>query len=177
MERPQSAADFVPADFDRAIEPGQLYIPALNVNTRILSLPTTMEPDPFLGGQVVSSFGVPPDLAQTAWWADGPALGGPGMAVITGHSSGTSEQAVFNRLVDLKPGDVILAESPDGAIRIRYAVIQVVKGISKSDPSALQTTLSTHPDNARLALLTCDGPVDGDIGESPDNTVVFASRS
>jgi hypothetical protein len=47
-------------------------------------------------------------------------------------------------------------------------------GISKRDPTALQTLLANHPRLARLALLTCSGTFNQGFRESAENTVVFA---
>ncbi len=85
--RPSSpSATLRPARDVRPVTPGQLYIPAISVNSNILSLGTTVAPDPFLAGREVSTFEVPPDLSQVGWWRDGAAVGGRGMAVILGHS-------------------------------------------------------------------------------------------
>lgn len=157
-----------------SIEPGQLYVPAISVNAPIVSLPTEMSPDPFLGGRVVESFGVPPDMAQTAWWSDGPAVGSDAMAIIVGHSQIGGGYGVFNDLQHLEAGDEIAVENPDGTKRVTFSVISVKTGISKRDPDALQQTLIAQPDNARLALITCGGKADPSVMESDENVVVFA---
>ena len=160
-----------------AIDPGQLYIPAITVNAPIISLPTQMSPDPFQGGKSVSSFGVPPDMARTAWWSDGPRIGSNDMAVVVGHSQIGGGVGVFDNLAKLKPGDEITIESPDGSQRITLHVSEVHPGISKRDPDALQQTLSAHPAAARLALVTCGGTADSTVRENDENVVVFASVS
>jgi hypothetical protein len=169
-----SNVNAIAAPIDIAIDPGQLYIPRINVNSTILSLPTVLAPDPFLGGEVVTTFGVPPDLVRTAWWADGPEPGAPGMAVITGHSQPGPQYGVFDEIHTLVPGDAIRIESKDGALMLNYEVIQIVDKISKSDPTALQSALTNHPPDARLALLTCGGFFDPAFAASEENTIVFA---
>ncbi len=157
-----------------AIEPGQLYVPAISVNAPILSLPTEMAPDPFLGGQIVESFGVPPDMASTAWWSDGPEIGADAMAVVVGHSQIGGGYGVFNDIHTLDPGDEITVENPEGTQKVTYRVIKVVPGLSKRDPEALRNALIAQPANARLALITCSGAADPSVMESDENPVVFA---
>lgn len=177
VARPPSAqAQVQPPDIDAAIAPGQLFIPAIGVNSNVLSLPTEMQPDPFLGGREVPSFGVPPDMSQVAWWSDGPPIGGPGMAVVLGHSQVGGGYGVFNNLVTLKPGDEINIEDAAGATRVAFKVISIVPGISKKDGNALQQVLSGHPPDARLALITCGGLFDSSVSESEENVIVFAGR-
>ncbi|TSE00506.1 class F sortase [Skermania sp. ID1734] len=177
LSRPLSTtAVDIPAGVDDPLTPGQLYIPTIGVNANILSLPTQMAPAPFLGGQDVPSFGVPPDMAQTAWWSDGPAIGAPGMAIIVGHTQVGGAFGVFNNLPTLKPGDRIQVEDRNGQRRIAFQVSAVVASISKRDPGALRQVLATHPPQARLALITCSGEFNSDLGASADNVVVFADR-
>lgn len=177
LARPSStAAVDVPATTDIAITPGQIYIPKIGVNAHILSLPTEMAPAPFLGGQEVPSFGTPPDMSQTAWWSNGPAIGSAGMAVVVGHTQVGGEFGVFNDLALLKPGDRIQVEDSDGKHRVTFLVSGVVVSVPKSDPGALQQVLATHPPQARLALISCAGEFNSDVLASADNVVVFADR-
>lgn len=157
------------------IDPGQLYIPAIDVNAPMMSLPTEVSPDPFLGGKEVQSFGVPPDMTHTAWWSDGPKIGSDAMAVVLGHAQFGAGYGVFNHIKDLKAGDEITVESPDASQRVRFKVISVKSGISKRDPDALVNTLNAQPADARLALITCGGQADLSVMESDENVVVFAA--
>lgn len=157
------------------IDPGQLYVPAIGINTNIMTLPTVMSSDPFLGGAVVTTFGVPPDLVQTAWWSDGPQPGGDGMAIITGHSQPGPQYGVFDDIDKLKNDDLIRVESKDGAMVLTFKVIKVQTGVSKTDPTALQNALTLHPPEARLALLTCGGLFHTDYEASEQNVIVFAA--
>lgn len=156
------------------IVPGHLYIPSIAVNASVLSLGTEMAPDPFLGGRQVASFVVPPDLARVGWWSDGPRLGGPGMAVLLGHSQVGGGYAVFNRLAELRPGDDVVVENADGTRRVSLEISRVVPGIAKDDDAALQTTLASNARSADIALITCSGRFDASVSESEENTAVFA---
>lgn len=152
------------------IVPAHLFVPSIGVNTSVLPKPTEMAEDPFLN-KVVPSFGVPDDMYSTTWWSSGPKPGSRGMAVILGHTQ-IGGYGVFNDLARLKPGAVIGVAR--GTTTLRFVVLSVHTGISKKDPAALQTTLSEHPADARLALLTCSGYFNQGFRESAENTVVFA---
>ena len=58
-----------------AFTPGELDIPAIGVSAVVTSVGTVMASAPFLGGQMVPTFAVPPDGSSVGWWADGPLVG------------------------------------------------------------------------------------------------------
>lgn len=159
------------------IVPRYLVVPALKgpdgseLRTTVAQAPTVMAWDEFLG-RSVPSFGVPPDsdMVTTTWWNDGPKPGDPGMAIVLGHTQ-IGAYGVFNDLGTLQSGaDIFLS---DGKTTLHFKVIVVQPGISKTDPTALQAALNSHPANAQLALLTCSGHFNG--RESEENTIAFAS--
>jgi sortase (surface protein transpeptidase) len=145
-------------------------VPSIGVNTSVAPKPTEMAHDPFIN-KTVPSFGVPDDLYTTTWWSSGPKPGSLGMAVVLGHTQ-IGGYGVFNNLAKLKPSQVIGLTR--GNTTLRFQVLAVHTGISKKDPTALQTTLAHHPAAARLALLTCSGNFNQGYRESAENTVVFA---
>ena len=69
-----------------AFTPAQLDIPSIGVTAAVAPVGTVMAPAPFLGGKMVPTFAVPPDGSSVGWWADGPLVGAPGMAIILGHN-------------------------------------------------------------------------------------------
>jgi Sortase domain len=152
------------------IVPSHLFVPSIGVNTSVAAKPTEMAHDPFIN-KTVPSFGVPDDLYTTTWWSSGPKPGSSGMAVVLGHTQ-IGGYGVFNKLAKLKPAQVI--GLTHGNTTLRFEVLAVHTGISKKDPTALQTTLAHHPAAARLALLTCSGNFNQGFRESAENTVVFA---
>jgi LPXTG-site transpeptidase (sortase) family protein len=154
----------------KPIVPNHLFVPAISVNTKVIPKPTEMDNDPFLN-KVVPSFGVPDDMYTTTWWSSGPQPGSRGMAVVLGHTQ-IGGYGVFNNLAKLKRGDPIGLSH--GHTTLKFAVIAVHTGISKKDPTALQTLLANHPKQARVALLTCSGYFNQSYRESAENTVVFA---
>ena len=136
-----------------------------------------MAPAPFLGGQTVSTFAVPPDGSSVGWWADGPLVGAPGMAILLGHTRVGGSYAVFNRLGELRPGDQVTVEDGAGSARAEFRITQVVSDVPKDDPEALRKVLSDNAQGAQLALITCGGDFDLGYRASADNIVAFAAQS
>ena len=135
---------------------------------------TVLAAAPFLGGQSVSTFGVPPDGSTVGWWSDGPMVGGPGMAILLGHTK-VGGAAVFNRLGDLRPGDLVSVQGAPGAATLDFRITHVVSGIPKSNPEALQRVLSDNTGTSQLALITCGGYFDQNVRASEENIVAFAA--
>ena len=73
--------------------------------------------------------GLPPNLpgsrwanfGRAGWFAEGPAPGQVGPAVIAGHVDSRTGPAVFYRLHELRPGQAVLIERADGS-RLRFVV-------------------------------------------------------
>lgn len=163
----------LPATVVIPIIPVQVFIPNIGVNTKVISKPTEYAWDAWLGRKV-DQFGVPDDMFSVAWWSSGakPGSADNSLAVLLGHTT-INGYGVFNDLGRLKIGEHITLESKDRKV-LRFEVIGVKRGISKSDPTALQTVLTHPPAGARLALITCSGDVSGQHQSRKDNTVVFA---
>jgi LPXTG-site transpeptidase (sortase) family protein len=167
------AGSVATATHQSPIVPSHLFIPAIGVNTTVAAKPSSTQWDEFLGKDV-ESFGVPADMYTTTWWnanAEGlqePRPGDPGMAIILGHTQ-VGAYGVFNKLGGLQPGQV--AGVSDGHTTLKFEVVAVKRAIPKNDGAALADVLRSHPDNARLALITCSGDFNG--RESVNNTVVF----
>ena len=156
------------------IVPGVLRIPAIGIDAPVAPVGTVLAAAPFLGGQSVSTFGVPPDGSTVGWWSDGPMVGGPGMAILLGHTK-VGGAAVFNRLGDLRPGDLVSVQGAPGAATLDFRITHVVSGIPKSNPEALQRVLSDNTGTSQLALITCGGYFDQNVRASEENIVAFAA--
>ena len=159
-----------------AFSPAQLDIPSIGVTAAVAPVGTVMAPAPFLGGKMVPTFAVPPDGSTAGWWADGPLVGAPGMAIILGHTK-VGGYAVFNRLGELHPGDQVTLADGTGSARADFRITGVVPGVPKDDPDALRRVLSDNAESAQLALITCGGDFDPNYRASADNVVAFAVRS
>jgi len=154
-----------------ALVPVQLTIPAIRVDAPVEARGTVRYKNPFTGA-MVDGYGVPKSMHKTAWWSDGPKPGSGGMAVILGHQ-GAAGGAVFDGLHRLRPGDEVDLRDNGGAVLRLQVLGAPVTGLDKAT-SALADTLTGHPAGAVLALVTCGGKFDADVGASKDNTVVFA---
>jgi sortase (surface protein transpeptidase) len=98
-------------------------------------------------------------------------VGAP-MVVMVGHTYVGNGYAVFNRLGELHPGDEVSVSGDGGDVAFR--VSDVVFGVPKDRPDALQRVLADHVQHAQLALITSGGEFDRASRASEDNIVVFA---
>jgi sortase (surface protein transpeptidase) len=113
---------------------------------------------------------VPVDFGRAGWFAGGAAPGEVGPAVIAGHVDSRTGPAVFYRLRELRPGQVVLVERADGT-RLRFVV-----DTARSFPKARFPTGAVFGPTpaAELRLVTCAGTFDRARGSYRDNLVVFA---
>ncbi|SDD78368.1 Sortase family protein [Auraticoccus monumenti] len=116
------------------------------------------------------SLEVPADPGQVAWFSGGGRPGGAGPTVVLGHVDSTTGPAVFARLTELVPGDVVTVGSDDGA-STRYVVDRVQDVPQDRFPT--EAVFGATPDD-ELRLITCTGPYDRVSGYR-DNRVVWAS--
>lgn len=115
---------------------------------------------------------VAPAYADTAgWWTRGVVPGDVGAAVIVGHLDTILGPAVFVRLKQLRPGDLIEVRMSDRRT-VRFAVDGshvVRKALFPSE-----AVYGATPD-AQLRLITCSEPFDPVVHSYTDNLVVFAT--
>ena len=140
--------------------PVRLVIPAIGVATRLVRL----------GLEADGAMAVPADYGRAGWFAEGPAPGQVGPAVIAGHVDSRTGPAVFYRLRGLRPGQAVLVERADGT-RLRFVVEQARSYPKASFPTA--DVFGPVP-SAALRLITCGGDFDRARGSYRDNLVVFA---
>jgi hypothetical protein len=143
-----------------ASPPVRLAIPAIGVATPMVRL----------GRERDGSMQVPVDFARAGWFAEGPAPGQVGPAVIAGHVDSRTGPAVFFRLRELRPGDTVQVELADGA-RLTFVVEQARRFPKATFPTA--EVFGPAP-WAALRLVTCGGDFDRARGSYRDNLVVFA---
>jgi hypothetical protein len=113
---------------------------------------------------------VPVDPADAGWYRLGPPPGSLGPAVIAGHVTWNQVPAVFFRLSEVRPGDVIEVTRADG----RLAVFEVT-AVRLFDKSEFPTQAIFGPvDHAALRLITCGGDYESSAHRYLGNVVVFA---
>ncbi|WP_435585976.1 class F sortase [Micromonospora aurantiaca (nom. illeg.)] len=116
-----------------------------------------------------------PPLAQAmdvGWYKFGASPGEVGNAVILGHvDSPTIGPAVFFRLGELRPGDLIEVTRTD---RVQAAFR--VDGVKSYPKTAFPTELVYGPSGRpSLRVITCGGRFDEKNGSYTDNVIVFAT--
>jgi hypothetical protein len=89
--------------------------------------------------------------------------------VIAGHVDSTSGPAVFFRLGQLHPGDLVEVER--GPDRIRFRVVAVERYPKAGFPTGKVYGPTPDP---QLRLITCSGRFDATRHSYLDNTVVYA---
>jgi sortase (surface protein transpeptidase) len=113
---------------------------------------------------------VPHEPARAGWFTLGPTPGALGPAVIAGHVTWNQVPAVFFRLTELRPGDLVQVARADG----RVAVFEVTR-IDRYQRSRFPTGQVFGPvDHAGLRLITCGGDYDSGTHRYSDNVVVYA---
>ncbi|HSO53680.1 MAG TPA: class F sortase, partial [Actinomycetes bacterium] len=140
--------------------PVRLVIPAIGVATRLVRL----------GLEADGGMAVPADFGRAGWFAEGPAPGQVGPAVIAGHVDSRTGPAVFYRLRELRPGQAVLVERADGT-RLRFVVEQARRYPKAGFPTA---AVFGPVSSAALRLITGAGDFDRARGSYRDNLVVFA---
>jgi hypothetical protein len=115
------------------------------------------------------SLQAPRDPTTVGWYADGPAPGDQGAAVLVGHLDSKTGPAVFWRLAGLVPGDRILVRRADGRT-LTFVVDHSTVFVRTSFPTATVFSAS----GAELHLITCNGNWDRRVGRYDHSLVVFA---
>ncbi len=156
-ERPVQQAGAAVRDGGSA--PTQLRIPVIGVDAGLVELR--------LDG--AGALEPPADYAVPGWYADGTAPGDMGPAVIAGHVDSRTGPAVFYKLRDLLPGDVV--QVLRGEHWIDFEVTATGRYPKDHFPTA--EVYGPTPD-AQLRLITCGGFFDRARDSYRDNVVVYA---
>lgn len=113
---------------------------------------------------------VPEDFARAGWHRSGTAPGNTGPAVLVGHVDSVEGPAVFFRLPELVPGDLVTVTRADSS-----QVTFEVYGQETVDKDAFPTDrVYGATEGAELRLLTCGGSFDADTRSYSENVVVYA---
>lgn len=151
----------LPVDVPAARRPARLQIPAIGVDTGLETL----------GIRSDRTIDVPKDPAMAGWLRGGPAPGDPGPAIVAGHVDSRTGPAVFYRLSELKPGQVVTVRRGDRST-VQFRIDSVEQFSKSAFPTAQVYGPAPVPS---LRLITCAGAYDKASGYR-DNIVVFASR-
>jgi sortase (surface protein transpeptidase) len=144
----------------QAAAPTRVRVPSIDVESELVRL--GVDADRVL---------VPPtDFGTAGWFAEGPAPGETGPAVIAGHVDSTDGPAVFFRLRELQAGDEVLVDRADGSTA-RFEVRSVQRYPKDAFPT--EEVYGPTP-RAELRLITCGGEFDSEERSYRDNVVVSA---
>jgi sortase (surface protein transpeptidase) len=147
--------------YDQPAPPARLQIPAIGVSTPLVRL----------GRLPDGSIEVPHAWNTAGWYDQGPRPGQPGPAVILGHVDSKTGPAVFYRLRDLRPGDVVRVGLTNGR-----TLIFRVQRTERYPKDKFPTEAVYFPTLDReLRLITCGGDFDYAKGSYVDNIVVYAT--
>jgi sortase (surface protein transpeptidase) len=141
-----AAAAGLGSSFNMPGKPVRLIIPAIGVNANIQSVGLFWNGD--------GEMSIPTNFTDVAWYNGGPRPGMPGNAVIDGHLDGHNvKEAVFYKLGDLKPGDMVEVVDTAG----KTWNFQVLR-LADYDYNATTTDIFVGDNSeARLNLITCAG--------------------
>ncbi|GLZ04604.1 class F sortase [Actinomadura sp. NBRC 104412] len=107
----------------------------------------------------------------TGWYKEGVTPGEAGPAVILGHVDANKRAAVFYRLKELKPGDLIRVARKNGTVAT-FAV-QRLQSVDK-DAFPHKKVFGEQIDYSSLRLVTCGGAFDPSSGHYKNNIIVYA---
>ncbi|WP_144877127.1 class F sortase [Microbacterium sp. 1.5R] len=145
------------------VEPARVSIPRIDLDEPLIDLGLTAD----------ATMEVPADFDAVGWFTGGGRPGGHGPVVIAGHVDSPTGAAVFFRLRELVPDDLVDVTDADG-IRHTYRVVEVAD-YAKADFPTVRVFGAVADDELRL--ITCGGVFDQSAGSYEDNRVVFAVRA
>jgi sortase (surface protein transpeptidase) len=125
-----------------------------------------------LGLRTDGTLQVPTVASQAGWFADGVVPGEPGPAVLVGHVDSYLGSAVFGRLKELKPDDVIRVVMNDGST-LSFSVRRIDQYPKDIFPTSLVYGATNR---SELRLVTCAGQFDKSARSYSDNIVVYAVK-
>jgi Sortase domain len=139
--------------------PTRVRIPTIGVNTGLEALSLDRS----------GALNPPQAYARAGWYAAGVVPGDQGPAVIAGHVDSLKGPAVFFRLHELRPGDLVEVQRDGDWLTFR------VTGSSRypKDQFPSEQVYAPTP-GPELRLVTCGGSFDTAAGSYRDNVVVSA---
>jgi len=116
---------------------------------------------------------VPDNWSVVGWWRGGSEPGEPGPAALVGHVDSQTRPAVFHRLRELRPGDLIRFVRRDTS-SARFVVVRKQQVPKTEFPTASVYGETREP---TLRLITCGGSFDWSRGHYRDNVIVYAEQA
>ena len=166
---PRAALPPVPVNTMTPAAPaGSPLVAATRVTAPAIALDTALVP---LGLDAAGALAVPEDPGTPGWFTGAAVPGELGPTVLAGHVDSRSGPAVFFRLRELQPGDMVAVTRSDG-----HVVWYRVDRVQQHDKGAFPTEAVYGPtSDSQLRLVTCGGTFDHAARSYRANIVVFAS--
>lgn len=142
-------------------EPIRVRVAKLNIDSSLLSV----------GRETDGTMEVPARPDKVGWYQLAPTPGELGPAILVGHVDSPKGPAVFWRLRELAPGDLVEVDRADGKT-VKFKVDSVKQFPQKSFPTQEVYGNINYPG---IRLITCGGVFDRQIRQYSHNTVVFGS--
>lgn len=156
LKQPQKQTPNLPRSL-----PKSLHVEAIGINASFVEI----------GRLADDSLEVPSSFDAVGWYKDSPTPGEIGPAVVVGHLDSPKNIAVFWRLHELQPGQIIEVARADNSIA-KFRVDEVSQFSQDSFPTE---RVYGAIDYAGLRLITCGGQFNKATQNYSHNTVVFAS--
>ncbi|MDV6263615.1 class F sortase [Rhodococcoides yunnanense] len=174
LSAPAGPAMDVPPSSSNAPKPGPTTKSMGQAPTR-LSAPAIDLDEPLIGLGLTDDgqMQVPSDYDDVGWFTGGGrpgAIGSP--TVLAGHVDSTTGPAVFDRLSELLPGDVVTMADGTGG-RADYRIDRIGDYGKAEFPTAL--VFGAVPAD-EIRLITCSGDFDTSVGSYDRNLVVYGVR-
>lgn len=112
-----------------------------------------------------------PAYNQAGWYNLAPTPGELGPAIIVGHVDSPNGPAVFWRLRELQPGDIVEIDRADSKI-VKFKIDKVKQFPSNNLPTQ---EIYGDIDHAGIRLMTCSGTFDRQTRRYDQNIVAFGS--
>jgi sortase (surface protein transpeptidase) len=143
-------------------EPTTVRVPKVGINAGLLPMGTN--PD--------GTMETPKTNVLAGWYKNAPTPGEMGPSILVGHVDSAKEgPAVFFRLRELIPGDIIEVDRKDGKVA-KFRVDSVEQFQQDAFPTQ---KVYGNIDHAGIRLITCGGEFDRKAHKYLSNTVVFGT--
>lgn len=141
--------------------PVHISIPSIQVEAPVVQVSKNAD----------GSLGVPPTFDKVGWYRHSPTPGEIGPAIIDGHLTSFTGDAIFKNLNKLTPNDVIKVKREDQQVAI-FRVDSVAHFRQSEFPTK---QVYGNINYAGLRLITCGGAYNYLTGRYELNTVIYAS--
>lgn len=154
------AAEKTPQTFPKS-EPTRVRVASINLDTELIKL----------GRNPDNTMEVPVRYDIAGWYTHAPTPGELGPAIIVGHVDRPGGIAIFWRLREIQPGDLIEVDRVDGKT-VKFRADSIKQFPQDNFPTK---EVYGNIDHSGIRLITCGGTFNSQTGRYTHNTVVYGS--